>query len=177
MRKITVADAMSAKPSRIGPEDTVVEAAKTILSKNIGSVPVCVGQKLVGLITSEDIVKRIVASNKDAKKARVKEVMTKNPVTIGADAELVDAMKLMAEKNIKRLMVVESGKLAGILTDGDVLRVAPELMDYLYAELEELKKDVQKAEADDLCEACGNYTTDLRLVSGELLCDECREAV
>lgn len=175
MKKLTVGDAMTQKPVRASPEDTIVEAARVMEKKGISSLPVCVGPKLVGFVTAEDIVKRAVAKGKDAKKTKLKEVMTTKPITTEKGIELTDAMKVLSEKNIKRLVVVDGQKLVGVVTDGDILRVAPGLIEYLYEEIEKLKEDVGAAGAADVCESCGNYSTDLRVTNGELLCVECRE--
>lgn len=176
MKKLTVADAMTDKPVCAKPDDTVVEAARAMERRGISSLPICAGKKLMGFVTAEDVVKRVVAKNRPLAKLALKDIMTKSPVTTTPDVELTDAMALMAEKNIKRLLVVENQKLVGILTDGDILRVAPELVDALYAELEQLKENVGAAEAADVCESCGNYSTDLKVIDGELLCEECRES-
>jgi len=171
MDEITVEDAMTKKVVKAGPDDDVISIAKKMRKKDIGSMLVCDKGKLIGLITSEDLVKRILIPNKDPKNFKAKDVMTKELLTTTRDEELIDAIQIMIDKKIERLPVVEDGKVKGILTDGDVLRIAPHLVESLFEKDKELEEM-----GGDVCEICGNYSDNLVEINGQWLCENCRES-
>jgi CBS domain-containing protein len=78
--------------------------------------------KLVGIVTDRDIVLRVVAGKKDPAHVAVSEIMTASPVTVAPAMRAEDASKLMSEKQVRRLPVVDSGRLVGILTIGQLAR-------------------------------------------------------
>lgn len=172
--EVRVEDAMTKKVITVTPDEKVIEVAKKMKERDIGSMLVCDGGKLVGLITSEDLVKRVIIPNKDPNKLTAKDVMTKDLITISPDEELVEAMNTMIENGIQRLPVLDGDKLVGILTDGDILRKAPELM----ASLAEARRELEEEEEieGDICEICGNYSENLRKVNGRWVCEECYES-
>ena len=172
MGEIRVEDAMTKKIIKVGPGETAINIAKKMKERDIGSMLVCDGGKLLGLITSEDLVKRVIIPNKDPKKLTAKEIMTKKLITTTPDEELVDAINTMIENGIQRLPVLDGKKLVGILTDGDVLRIAPHLVESLV----EAKREMDMEMEGDVCEICGNYSENLRRVNGQWICEECYEA-
>jgi len=87
---------------------------------NIGAVPVVDGERPVGIITDRDIVLRCVAEEKDATKVKASEIMTKKLITVNPEINVKEAAKIMAEHQIRRLPVVENGKLVGIVSLGDL---------------------------------------------------------
>lgn len=174
MEDVTVADAMEGNPFTVEPDTTVKEAVDIMIDNDISSLPVVQGGEMVGLATSEDILKRTIGGGKFSEETKIGEVMTESPVTISEGDELTDAIEVMADHGIKRLLVTEGDELVGILTDGDVMRMAPGLIDDLYDELEELQEEAALSEEGDVCESCGNYATDLDIINGELICQECQ---
>ncbi len=172
MGEITVEDAMTKKLVKVCPDDSVIDVAKKMYEKDIGSMLVCDDKKLIGLITSEDLVKRIIVPNKDANKLKAKDVMSKSLVTTSSDEDLAEAIRIMIDKGVQRLPVVDGQKLVGILTDGDILRMAPHLVESLV----ESKKDKDAGMEGDLCEVCGNYSDGLKKINGQWICEECYEA-
>lgn len=111
-------------PSIISVEgsSTVSEAAKVMVEREVGSVIVTEGNRPVGILTERDILKRVVVRGLDPLKTKVREVMSSPLVTVSTDAYIVDAGRMMAEKNIRRLLVVEGDRPVGIITQKDVLR-------------------------------------------------------
>lgn len=111
-------------PTIIGVDvsSTVKEAAELMIERGIGSVVVTEGGKPVGILTERDILKRVVAKALDPSKTRVREVMSSPLITVKPDTYIVDANKLMVEKGIRRLVVVEDDKAVGIVTEKDLLR-------------------------------------------------------
>lgn len=117
-----VEELMTRDPAMLRPESTCSEAAALMKHKDCGSLPVVKDGKLVGIVTDRDIVVRGVAGGKDPTRLAVSEVMTGGPVSIGPDTTTEDASKLMSEKQVRRLPVVQNGRLVGILAIGQLAR-------------------------------------------------------
>ena len=172
MTEITVEDAMTRNAVTVLPTESVINVAKKMKERDIGSMLVCDNKRLKGLITSEDLVKRIIVPEKDSKKLKAEDVMTKKLITTSPDEELAEAIRIMIDKGVQRLPVVEGKKLVGILTDGDILRMAPHLVESLV----ESRREAEREMEGDVCELCGNYSEDLKRVNGQWVCGECNES-
>jgi CBS domain-containing protein len=118
----TVRDLMTAGPTSIASDAMAVEAARRMLSEDVGSLPVVDGETLVGMVTDRDLVLKVVAKDLDPNKIPVSDVCTENPVTVGADESLDEALQRMAKEQVRRLPVVSDGQLVGILAQADVAR-------------------------------------------------------
>lgn len=117
-----VEELMTRDPVTLRPESTCSEAAAIMKSEDCGSLPVVKDGKLAGIVTDRDIVIRGVAGGKDPTHLAVSEIMTTGPITIAPDMKAEDASKLMSQKQVRRLPVVENGRLVGILTLGQLAR-------------------------------------------------------
>ena len=107
----------------IGPDAPVEEAARKMKSLNIGALPVCDGDKLIGMLTDRDITIRGTAEGLDPKQTKVREVMTKEVITCMEDHDVKDAAELMQSKQIRRVLVLNRHKrLVGMLSLGDLAR-------------------------------------------------------
>lgn len=117
-------DVMTANPICCTPDDTAARVAKIMKTEDVGSVPVCEGResrKLVGIVTDRDLAIQVVAAGKDSNSVKVKDVMTREPVTCRADQDLEGALEAMEKYQIRRLPVIdESGHLIGIIAQADV---------------------------------------------------------
>ena len=108
-------------PEVIRPETALIEAAQKMKSLDIGMLPVCDGDRLVGVITDRDITVRGVAQGNDPKTARVQEVMTPEVIYCFDDEDVKEAAKKMEEKQVRRLPVLNREKrLVGIVSLGDL---------------------------------------------------------
>lgn len=116
-----VRDVMTGKPIHINKDETVAVAARTLTHYNIGAVPVCGNDgRLCGMVTDRDMVTRCLAAGKDPEKTKVADVMTGGVITAGPDMALTEAAAIMGSKQVRRLPVVEGGKLCGIVSLGDL---------------------------------------------------------
>jgi CBS domain-containing protein len=105
----------------IRPEETLQEAARKMKSIDVGPLPVCDGDRLVGMITDRDIIVRATAEGRDPKTTPVKEAMTPGIVYAFEDQDIEEAASLMKERQIRRLVVLDRNKrLVGILSLGDI---------------------------------------------------------
>ena len=122
-----VRDVMTDRPRCVTPETPVSEAARLMKSDDVGSLPVLEGDKLTGIVTDRDIVVQAVAEEKDPRGMPVREVASREVVTIGPEEDLSEALKLMASNQVRRIPVVdESSRLVGILAQADIAREAKE---------------------------------------------------
>ena len=138
MPSTTVKDVMTSGPTSIASDAMVVEAARRMLSEDVGSLPVVDGDILVGMITDRDVVLQVVAKDLDPNKIPVANVCSESPVTARADEPLDDALQRMAKEQVRRLPVVTDGRLVGILAQADIARTArPESTGRLVEEISE----------------------------------------
>ena len=106
---------------RINPEESVAVAARTLARYNIGVLPVCGGDgRLYGVVTDRDLVTRCVASGRLPASTPIRDVMTTNVVTAPPDMDAVTAARLMGVQQIRRLPVLENGRLCGMVSLGDL---------------------------------------------------------
>lgn len=115
-----IRDLMTTNVLTCNESTSITEVAKQMSSQNVGSVPVVSGGKLSGIITDRDIVTKCIATGSDSHSMTVSSCMTKNPVTVSSDTDAHDAARMMAAKQIRRLPVVDNGKLVGICALGDL---------------------------------------------------------
>jgi CBS domain-containing protein len=110
------------------PTATVLDAAMKMRTQDVGSLPVCDDQKIVGIITDRDIAIRAVADGLDPTKTKVQEVMTSQVYACPADTDVEDACQLMEEKQVRRLVVTDKDQSPiGIVSVADIaLRVQEE---------------------------------------------------
>jgi CBS domain-containing protein len=124
MATTTVQDVMTPGPTAITSDSPVVEAARRMLSEDVGSLPVVDGEKLVGMVTDRDLVLKVIAKDLDPHKVPVSDVCSEDPVVATPADALDDALQRMASEQVRRLPIVEDGRLVGILAQADVARTA-----------------------------------------------------
>lgn len=118
-----VSDIMSDRVVTIDEREPVIAAARLLKRMNLGALPVTDrGGKLVGMLTDRDIVLRCVALGGDARTMTAGDVMTRGVVTATPDAKVDDAARRMGRGQVRRLPVVENGKLVGMLSLADMAR-------------------------------------------------------
>ncbi len=119
----TIREAMTSSPATVEPATTAQEAARLMKSKDVGSLPVVEGDRLVGMITDRDLAIRLVGEGKTVD-TPVGELASKDVVTIDPQQGVEEAARLMAEHQLRRLPVCEEdGKLVGILAQADVAQI------------------------------------------------------
>lgn len=115
-----VRDIMTSQVTCANPNTSLRELAKIMKQEDVGSVPVCDQQRLMGIVTDRDIVIRAVAQGQDVNSMKASEAMSTDVTMIGPDADIHEAADLMSKQQIRRLPVVEQGKIIGILALGDL---------------------------------------------------------
>lgn len=117
-----VREAMARTISTAGPEDTLQRVAQLMKQEDAGFIPVIDGQALRGVITDRDIVLRCLAEGHDVLHERADHCMTQDVATIEAGADIGDAARVMASRAVRRLPVVEGGRVVGILSHGNLVQ-------------------------------------------------------
>jgi CBS domain-containing protein len=173
---IRVREAMTTNVVTVTKDTSVMEAAKIMLDKNIGSVIVVEDHKPVGIVTERDISYRVVAKDKRPSRVKIGEIMSSPLITVKQNTTLTEASKIMAKHNLRRLPVIESNKLIGIITNKDIVAIAPEQIEIL-KELSRMKEEPIEKEVPEngTCENCGEYGVKVYEVNGIFVCESCRE--
>ncbi len=115
-----IKDIMTQSVVSIAPNESVEVAARTMARHNIGALPVCNGGKLCGMLTDRDIVTRCLAANRLPGETQVRQVMTEQVTAVQPDMQTGVAAHLMGRLQVRRLPVVENGKLCGMVSLGDM---------------------------------------------------------
>ena len=126
----------------VKPDATVYEAIALMAEKNIGAVPVVDRGKLLGLLSERDYTRKIILQGKSSKKTSVYEIMSPHLFTVSPCDTVGECMRLMTEKRVRHLPVMENGNFVGILSIGDVVRwmisaqtaTIDQLTKYIYGE-------------------------------------------
>ncbi len=115
-----IGDIMTKSVVCVKPEDTVKTAACSMKEHDIGSVPVCDENKIIGIVTDRDIVLRVISEEKDCNCVKVRDVMTSNPVVGSPNMKVEEAARIMGERQIRRLPIEENNKFVGMVSLGDI---------------------------------------------------------
>ena len=116
-----VSQILTREVETIRPDTTVREAAQRMRSMDVGSLPVCDGRRLLGMVTDRDITIRVTAEGRDAANTPVQEAMTPDVTFVFEDQDVQEAARVMRERQIRRLPVVNREKhLVGIIALGDI---------------------------------------------------------
>jgi CBS domain-containing protein len=121
-----VRDAMTPGVRSVSPTDSLTDAAVAMRDEDVGSLPVVDGDRVVGIVTDRDIVVRGVAERADPQTLKVGDVSSGDLVTVQPDEDLDEALELMARHRVRRLPVVEDGRLVGVVAQADVALEAKE---------------------------------------------------
>jgi CBS domain-containing protein len=121
-----IREVMTPAPETIQADRPAAEAARKMKEADAGMIPVMTDGNLLGTVTDRDIVVRVVAEGKDPQTVTVGEIASTDVVTVEPDEDLDDALNKMAKHQVRRLPVVEDGRLVGVLAQADVAREGKE---------------------------------------------------
>ena len=117
---MTVADVMTVRVVQAAPEETAREAIRKMLAANVGSIAICDGPRLVGIFTERDVL-RLAGEAVDLDALAVRDVMTADPVTIQAEGDVLAAARIMSERRIRHLPVMQGENILGVVGIRDVM--------------------------------------------------------
>jgi CBS domain-containing protein len=175
--EIRVKEAMTSPVEVVETEMALDQVARRMVEKKIGCVVVVVDGQPVGIVTEWDLC-RTVAEDRKPSEVRVKEIMTTPLYTTHPDVSLTDASKEMTKHNIRRLPVIDDGRLVGIVTTKDIIAISPEQIEILREFSKMGREEVsigREVPERGTCEACGDYGVRVYDVDGDVICESCRE--
>jgi CBS domain-containing protein len=105
----------------ISASATVFEAIRFLAEKNIGALPVLEGSRLIGIFSERDYTRKIALEGKSSRATPVREIISSPVVSVTSQHTIEDAMRLMTEKRIRHLPVIDGGKMVGFVSIGDMV--------------------------------------------------------
>lgn len=187
MENILVSDIMTRYPVVIKPDTSLLECAKEMVKKRVGSLLLVDKKRLVGFIDESDILWALIKKSKeDLSRIKAIDISPRKIATIKPTATLKETLSKMKKLKFERFPVIHEGELVGMITTKDIFNFQPEL----YPEFEELAeireqseklKRIKKARDRDfmhegICEECGNQDV-LSRTNGMLICDSCKSSM
>lgn len=169
---------MNTNLSVVKPEMPVLDAAKLMKERKIGNVVVVEKKQPIGILTESDILKKIVADEKNPREVLVKDVMSTPIIVVDPYVTLEEAIRIMGKCSVRRLPVIENNELIGIVTQKDISRISPILHEISREWYNITSRDeayFKKQIFSGRCEDCGTNSTNLKIVDGQMLCEECSE--
>ncbi len=177
--EISVGDLMTRDFIYVSSSTDLKKCAETMVKKRVGSLIVKDGERLEGILTEKDIIWVIVKkSESELKKLLAKDLMKRRVVVIKPGIDVVEALEKMKKFRVRRLPVIENGKVIGMLTLNDILRVDPGLFQ-LFSQNVQIKEEAKKLNRgmvsktrDGICEECGEPGL-LYFEDGQWTCPSC----
>lgn len=136
---VTVRQILRAKGSltwNVQPQVTVFDALQLMADKNIGALLVVEGEQLVGIFTERDYARKVILHGKHSNEITISEIMTSQLITVDLDRDVLECMEIMTEKRIRHLPVLEEGRIAGMISIGDVVKAIMSEQKFLIDRLE-----------------------------------------
>lgn len=174
--EIKVEDVMSSPVIMIRDSDNAAQASRLMMKHEIGCVVVQDGRgNPVGLITERDIVERVAAKNLTPSKVKVTKVMSKPLIAVGPNLAIKEAAKKMNKSHVRRLAVIQDGKLTGIMTSRDIIAVTPALIDVIVekSRIGPISPVREQSVLIGYCDKCSVWSEHLRPYEGSFLCQDC----
>jgi CBS domain-containing protein len=179
---VRVKEVMKKRVITITPEKTMADAARVMTNNRVGSLIVVKNSDEPKDIVTESDVTTVVARGLDPKKIKISELHVKkvkrrpNLITVKPDDNILDVAKLMVKNGVKRVPVVENGRLIGIIADKEILLISPELVEIMSENLKARVASVAnpRQTISGMCEDCEDYSDKLRQVGERWICPECR---
>lgn len=174
---VLVKDIMSKPVVTISYLKSAREAGRIMRRTRKGALIVVKRGKPIGIITADDLVYKVVGENKKPSLTKVNKIMSKPLITIRPNETCSEAARKMRRNGIKRLPVVDRGKLVGIISITDIATVIPDVTEYLEERLKMREQPTQPKEliTSGICESCGVYSENLQNVNGLWICENCRD--
>lgn len=167
---------MSRPPITAKETDNMTTVSKLMVKHNIGCILVTdKAGKPTGIITERDVVERVAAKNILPSDVKVADTMSRPVITIPPGTSITEAAKLMNRSKIRRLAVMEGGKLVGILTMKDILEVTPALIDLISekSRVMGLESPRSRSRLAGYCDGCEAWSDNLVQKEGVFVCQDC----
>ncbi len=181
MKDIKVEEVMSKNPVIASGDMPVREGAKLMKERGVSTLLIKEDDNIIGIVTDRDLVTKVLAEGADYNATKLRDIMSSPVVMIPKNESLSSAAKIMTRRRIRKLPVIDNGKIVGILSENDIARISPDLIALAreYAEMHNNKK-VRTPREEYLvgkCELCGQYSLRLRNYNGMLVCPDCYDSL
>lgn len=174
---IPVKDVMSSPVVTVFEDDSVEHVAKLIAERDLGSI-VVIDRKgnAVGVITERDIAIRVAAKNLLPSKVKAREAMSSPLRTIEPETDITEAANRMKEYGVRRLIVMDKGKMAGIVSSRDIVSITPALIEIIMerARVAQRLPLLTEVSSSGYCDRCRQWSDTLVKVEGRFVCEDCR---
>ncbi|MFB6294662.1 MAG: cyclic nucleotide-binding/CBS domain-containing protein, partial [Candidatus Nanohaloarchaea archaeon] len=179
----TAADVMSDGVIAIENDATVQAAAEKMRDEDIRSLVVVEDDEAVGIVVGRDVLYQVAAEGRDPASVTVDEIMTSNLITASETDNIEDIARAMIENDISRVPILRGDSLVGMVTQSNLVRTWPSYVELVQEESRVFGGETPgSAEApqdggvsDGICDSCENFSEELEMVDGEMLCPECQE--
>ena len=172
-----VHDCMTTKPVAVKSDSTLQKCAEVMSKNHVGALVIKDDHKSIGLITEQDLVRKVIAMGINPLGKKITDYMEKKLVTISSGEDIYNALIKMRDHNIRHLPVVDDGKMVGLLTLKDILKIEPQLFELLVEKFElreEPRKPINRIiPTEGICQGCGAYSEKVKNVKGSILCKRC----
>ncbi len=182
--RIKVGDIMTRNFVSVKPGTSIIECAREMMKKRVGSLVLKNEQRIVGLLTEKDIIWALTKTgNKNLSKIRAEDVASRKVAAIKPSADLHEAFQRMKKLKFRRLPVVVNGNVIGMLTLKDILRIEPSLLSDV-SQAEKIREESEKLKRlkgvkwskEGICEECGSFDI-LYNIDDRLICPPCKDAM
>jgi CBS domain-containing protein len=121
---------------RIGPDDAVLEAIRSMAEHHVGALLVMREHELVGIVSERDYARKVILMGRSSSETPVSQIMTASVATVGPDATVEECMRLMTERRIRHLPVIERDRVTGVVSIGDLVKAVIEDQQHAINQLE-----------------------------------------
>ncbi len=181
MDGIKVEEVMSKNPLIVSGELSVREGARILKKRGVSTIIIEEEGNPIGIVTDRDLVTKILAENMDPDKTKLRDIMSNPIVMIPHNENVADAARVMSRRKIRKLPVVKDGKIIGILSENDIVKISPDLIALTkeYSEMYSngISNDIEMEYVAGKCEMCGQYSLRLIPHEGMLICPECYDSL
>lgn len=172
MNNIVARDVMSRNPITEDSEESVIRAAQIMRDKGISSILVLKNNVVEGIVTERDLVTKVVSKGLDPAKITLGEIMSSPLISVNEDTPLELVAELMWKNKIRRLPVKRENVIVGILTENDIVRISPGLIE-ITREIYGDKNYQLIAGLHGICDRCHEYSNNLVYRAGKYYCELC----
>lgn len=174
-QQVELKEVMTEGVIAIDKSKSVVEASRLLRDENIRGLVVVDSEDAVGVVVCRDIVYDVVSKGMDPEETTVEDIMSTDLIVAEENEYLDDVAMAMSKNDVSRIPIVRGDMLVGIVTQSDILRAWPGFAEIMSEEVEmEAEASPRESTQSGSCEECGNYSEELKEVSGVLVCPECR---
>lgn len=177
-RDPTASDVMTDGVVAIEKGSSVEDAAYRMKKEGIRSLVVVEDGEAVGIVVGRDVLYKVAAEGRDPDNVPVDEVMTSDLITASETDNIETIARAMIRNDISRIPIMRGDNLVGMVAQSDLMRTWPSYIDLLQEESHAFSSDTENGAhelSEGVCDACENFSEDLEMVDGEMLCPQCRE--